>query len=582
MDSIYSVQSILAAWVLVAWLFMAGAAAHAFATSNSHWMIRYTLMILLFVPLITAEAYELFLLFSVSATLSALGIVCQQRIRKPSSEAKNWKIRYSISGILYITACVSIGLLIIQNTPVLDARAWSSLALLAALTIVSTLFTHLINGTKFSIASKAAITIAFGIVVAIPAALFDCLLFSLHNDLGWPPDFSILQFGLPGAPLLSPNSEWLWFPAFIFITLGLLLWLVTLRIPWRSMRIGITAILLLVIGPPIVVTLQLSSVPEFPQSPEEENAFQDLARLSEEIADSNFETASTRFDGWIAIPPRRLRAVVKEIEPKLEQLQEQLERPIFVPLDTDRNQLPTGNIGNIRTATKALLAQGRIRLDSGDWNSAADTYLSAVQLGMRIGNDGLLINALVSQACTSNALWEIHHQRTRFDVDSRQKLIAGLLKSAKQRNTAKRTFLLERIWMMRQGWHNHLSVLLGEYAGEATTGLTIERFEGILLHELTVFELLACELAIHGHLEQHGNLPSTLDDLVPNFLAHVPVDGFSAVGDSFQYLREGDSFSLYSVGADGDDDGGSSTEFPGFEPDAEGDLSLRGVFEASR
>jgi len=585
MDSEYTMQSVLAAWVLAAWLFMAGAAAHAFVLSNWHWMIRYTLMILLFVPLIAARAYELFWLLAVSATLSALAIArlrCMRRDQRQSYKNNQRRIRYSIGGTLYVTACVSGVLIVMRNTPVLDLRAWNSLAVLAAATGVAIVFTYIIHQTRLSVASRAAITVAFGGVLAIPVSLLDWLLFSLYNDLGWPPDFFMWTLGTPGTPRPVFFPEWLWFPAFIFITISLMLWLMSLSMSWRPTRIAITVVLSIVIAPPMVVTLQLLNVPEFPENPNKENAYAELAQLSAKIANSDFETASAQFGAWYSIPPQRLRTVVTEIEPTLEKLRERLKRPIFAPIDMTWKETPIGDSVSFRTATKALLALGRLRLESGDLSSAADVYLSAIQLGMRISNDGLLVQVLVSRAYTSHALWEIYHQRTRFDADSRRKLVAELLKISKQLPKAQRTFLLERIWMMRQGWHNHLSVLLGEYAGEPNTGLTREHFEGILLHEFTVFELLACELAIYGYVTQHGSPPASLDDLVPDFLPHVPVDGFSADETSLKYLVEGDGFILYSVGADGDDDGGRVTEWPGFTRDAEGDLSLYGVFETSR
>ena len=581
----YTMQSLLAAWMLAVWLFLAAAVAQVFVMSNGHWMIRYTLMNLLFVPLIAAQAHELFWMLAFSATLGAFTIDCLRYMRRDQGQSNaNNQCRpsFSIGGVLYVTACASGALIVMHNTPALDVRAWSSLAVLAVATVAAILFTFYIHHSKFSIASRIAIACGFGSILAVPASLLDWLLFSLYSDLGWPPNFSMWTFGAAGAARPVFHPEWLWFPVFIMITVGLLLWLMSFTMSWRLSRVGITALLSILIAPPMAITLQLINVPEFPENPVKENAYADLAQLSASIANSDFDTASTQFGAWYLIPPQRLRAVFTEIDPALEQLCEQLERPVFAPIDMTWEEMPLEDNSRFRTAVKALLARGRLRLVSGNPNSAVDDYLSAVQLGMRISNDGLIVQALVSRAFTSHALWEICNQRKQFDNNSRNKLIAELLNISKQHTSVEKTFLLNRISMMREGWHSHLWVLLAEYAGGPTTGLTREHFQGMLQHERTMFELLACELAIYGYVYKNGSLPQSLDDLVPDFLPRVPVDGFAADGASLVYVVAGDSFVLYSVGADQVDNRGRPTELPGYTPDAKGDLSLYGVFENSR
>ena len=51
-----------------------------------------------------------------------------------------------------------------------------------------------------------------------------------------------------------------------------------------------------------------------------------------------------------------------------------------------------------------------------------------------------------------------------------------------------------------------------------------------------------------------GSYPAELQDIVPEFLPALHVDRFS--GDPYTYKREGDGFVIYSVGVNGQDDGG--------------------------
>jgi hypothetical protein len=56
------------------------------------------------------------------------------------------------------------------------------------------------------------------------------------------------------------------------------------------------------------------------------------------------------------------------------------------------------------------------------------------------------------------------------------------------------------------------------------------------------------------HRLKHGEFPSNADDLVPDFLESVPLDPIT--GNSLQYRLDNGQPVIYSVGADGDDDGG--------------------------
>lgn len=62
-------------------------------------------------------------------------------------------------------------------------------------------------------------------------------------------------------------------------------------------------------------------------------------------------------------------------------------------------------------------------------------------------------------------------------------------------------------------------------------------------------------LATERYRLDKGALPQSLDDLVPAYLASVPLDPFS--GESMRYAqREGGGYVVYSVGSDQKDDGG--------------------------
>jgi hypothetical protein len=67
--------------------------------------------------------------------------------------------------------------------------------------------------------------------------------------------------------------------------------------------------------------------------------------------------------------------------------------------------------------------------------------------------------------------------------------------------------------------------------------------------------ITVCAIALKRHALRHGKWPLSLDTLVPEFLAGVPVDYMDGKPMKYRLNAEG-GFTLYSVGLDGRDDGG--------------------------
>ena len=69
-------------------------------------------------------------------------------------------------------------------------------------------------------------------------------------------------------------------------------------------------------------------------------------------------------------------------------------------------------------------------------------------------------------------------------------------------------------------------------------------------------DCLMLTLALHGYRQQHAHYPATLKALVTDgWLTRIPQDPFT-LSDTICYLNKGKTFTLYSRGPDGIDDGG--------------------------
>lgn len=72
--------------------------------------------------------------------------------------------------------------------------------------------------------------------------------------------------------------------------------------------------------------------------------------------------------------------------------------------------------------------------------------------------------------------------------------------------------------------------------------------------------MAACALAIRLYEREHGQLPATLTELVPQYLPAVPLDPMAADNRPISYHPDGEAPILYSVGDNGRDDGGHEHE----------------------
>jgi hypothetical protein len=90
---------------------------------------------------------------------------------------------------------------------------------------------------------------------------------------------------------------------------------------------------------------------------------------------------------------------------------------------------------------------------------------------------------------------------------------------------------------------------MAEWSGEDPYGQGYSVFAPVIR-----LRLLITDLAIRSYQMQHGKLPATLDDLVPEFLPALPAD--TPGGGRIVYRKTDDGYRIYCTGPDGDDDGG--------------------------
>jgi hypothetical protein len=152
---------------------------------------------------------------------------------------------------------------------------------------------------------------------------------------------------------------------------------------------------------------------------------------------------------------------------------------------------------------------------------------------------------------TANVLWDFEIHREPWE------------------NLAQR----QRIIDENGGWSLHLETLLADWSGTYLNWGEQARYWDRKVKS----RLLILELAMRAYQLQTGRLPEELSNLVPKFLLAVPDDPYGS--GPLKYRRSEDSYSLYSVGYDQDDDGGQPATYQSGAWD--GDLSTAFLFPNS-
>ena len=272
-----------------------------------------------------------------------------------------------------------------------------------------------------------------------------------------------------------------------------------------------------------------------------------------------------------------------------------------------------------RGMARLLSLQGQTRAGRGDWSGAAESYLDAIRMGEDIPHRSVLIGELVGIACQAigrRPLWSAVDHLT-----AAQSRAAGTrLASIMDRHFLYADTLQEEKWfgqsalleMFTNTKQHNIAVTVGDPGTEQGNGaaqslssfLYLAYSKSRIMGNYTTYMdksselarqsyglhlpapsmptdpinrsllpvfaetqlkdvesetqngLLLIVLALHTFRLEHGRYPASLQKLSPAYLKKLPEDPFAVQG-TFKYKLQGKSYLLYSVGPDGNDDGGT-------------------------
>ncbi|HVX13012.1 MAG TPA: hypothetical protein VHC22_17645 [Pirellulales bacterium] len=426
--------------------------------------------------------------------------------------------------------------------------------------------------------SLASLLLAFVLLSGVLA-----MLARLPPEVRWDWYQDVVPGGMMGAATIvavwiaeSKRSAWLRalvlviaFPAFL---MGAWLWLArSARGPFGRAT-AVAALVLIAVLPARVYYIAFKDRSLAYPPPLANNGYVDLLRAGAAIDNlaANIDT----------LPPDELRAYLSKQQTALELVRSGLAIPCQAVLHEGMNDKALWAEGNqFEKLSQVLAAQARQELQDGHVEAAVENYLADIELGAAMTHGGVMMHdgfGFVSERLGIEGLQQIV---SRLDDDACRKLEERLLEIDADREPTEASRARERLYFSRSyPWKHRIHILTRAFApNEAQTDDILMVAAGG--EKRARVRLLACHLALRRFWLSTNGYPQTLDELVPRYLASVPLDPFADHVLMYKKLPTG--YLLYSIGDDRVDDSGTPSA-PFALPVPKGDIVVAVVLPAAK
>jgi hypothetical protein len=276
------------------------------------------------------------------------------------------------------------------------------------------------------------------------------------------------------------------------------------------------------------------------------------------------------------------RTTNQALRPLLDELLPLLEAPSALTADLSwpevrlaRERTLSEATQSARSLIKALGEETQTAAQNGEVDRAAQLAVALIHLGSSYNRNGLMLEAVIAQACLRRGLGELAELRSRVSPPTARALLHKLRPLEGAWEPASTIIQRDMAYCQRMyGWPCRLDHLRHRLTvGPPTCWENFARFVRYREALLAIHRLMQVDLAIRLFLHEHGRLPANLEELAASGLSPIPPDPFT--GRPLIYRPSADGqFTLYSTGHDRKDHGG---RFGGFDTflNAEGyDLDL--------
>ena len=268
--------------------------------------------------------------------------------------------------------------------------------------------------------------------------------------------------------------------------------------------------------------------------------------------------------------PAVLRDFARSWAQRLQQARVILARPLQIPIGYSRpaKYARHRQLSRFTLLAQAFDAEAKIALLDGDPDLAAQRALDCIFLGFRTARGGLTSDWYYGRAMERIGLDRLRSCRQNLTAERCRMLARRMSQWDAERESFESAIARNAIWRQyTDGWRGRYEAAASQLAGLQRWQIPIE----VANWNDSLFRLLIIDLSIRAFALESDRLPDRLDQLVPDFLSHLPPDPCS--GGRLVYRVRAGGYDLYGVGLDGRDDGGEPVPLRGMYG-GRGDLFL--------
>jgi hypothetical protein len=322
------------------------------------------------------------------------------------------------------------------------------------------------------------------------------------------------------------------------------------RSNWLKWSLALLVLLVLVVG----AWVYYQGRPTFTPPPlPEPNGYEQLLNAAEKVA--------PRTGFYDEMETEELAAIVQQNEPVISLTRDALDEEIAVPVDWSRDPSTAADPATlerpqaIRNLSRALLAEAQYwRLQQRPEEAIART-IEAYRLGAKSYRGGLIIDLLVGIAIQGGALEELRRIAEQ-NPDQHAVILRQLLEVISLGEPADDVLQREQDYIASAS--RSLTALLFRAQLQELLMPAVQATTQAALRTEVQERLLALHLAIEVYHQEHEEWPAKLEDVAELLDGEVPQDPYSQ--GQFVYRVEDGNYLLYSVGSNGQDDGGVGDE----------------------
>jgi hypothetical protein len=193
----------------------------------------------------------------------------------------------------------------------------------------------------------------------------------------------------------------------------------------------------------------------------------------------------------------------------------------------------------------------------GDFAASARLGELQLRLSRVMSKGGMMIHWGISHHAELRGRAAIDHAAEHLDAGELARLLAVVQEHERSRASVDSILAYHDYWnWVAFGWRERFFQASRKLTRHRYFWLTLDedRLKRMKQTELASLRLLEAHLAVELYRLRHGELPDSLDQLVPEQLPQVPLDPWT--DRPLIYRKGGDSFVLYSTWSDKKDNGG--------------------------